>query len=154
MQNIKKLTLIIITGLLSVFLISAVSMLSFSYSQVNINSTGPSPIPSNTSSQTIDSLRLLITKRVGNVVTVPPRGLGSSDAFCHSDERITGGGYGSSSSGVRAKDVQIVTLGGDEDIDRDVQLVGGEKWRVNAYNDSPNENVQLVAQVYCAKLIR
>jgi len=49
---------------------------------------------------------VIITKRLGNVVTIPPRGLGSNNAFCHLDERITGGGYGSSSPGVRSKDEQ------------------------------------------------
>ena len=58
----------------------------------------------------IDSPQLLITKRLGNSVTIPPGGLKSSDAYCQLDERITGGGYGSSSPGVRAKDVQIVQL--------------------------------------------
>lgn len=124
---------------LSVFLLGTQAILSFSYG----SKAGPGPTPTPAPNPAIDSPQLLITKRLGNSVTIPPGGLKSSDAYCQSDERITGGGYGSSSPGVRAKDVQIVQLEG-----------GKEKWRANAYNDDPTQSVQLRAQVYCGKLIK
>jgi hypothetical protein len=80
--------------------------------------------------------QLQVTRRDGNRVTILPGQLGSSDAFCNSDEVMLGGGYGSSSPGVRAKDVQIVV--GDP-----------PKWRVNAYNHHASRNV--VAHTYCGK---
>jgi hypothetical protein len=128
--------ILLIVGL-SFFLLSGVTILSSSYG----TKVGPTPTPA--PNPAIDSPQLLITKRLGNTVTIPPGKLSSSDAYCQSDESITGGGYGSSSPGVRAKDVQIVKLEG-----------GKEKWRVNAYNDDPSLSVTLRAQVYCGKLIK
>ena len=112
---------------LSVFLLGTQSH-SFHFLTAVKLGLGPTPTPA--PNPAIDSPQLLITKRLGNSVTIPPGGLKSSDAYCQSDERITGGGYGSSSPGVRAKDVQIVQLEG-----------GKEKWRVNAYNDDPTQSV-------------
>lgn len=127
-------------------LLGILTVLSHSYA----SKAGPGPTPGPTPNQpAIDSPQLLIVKRLGNLVSVPPGQLRSSDAFCQPDERITGGGYTSSSPGVTAKDVQIVTINPGNN----VQLVGGEKWRVNAYNNDPSQNVQFRAQVYCGKLI-
>lgn len=131
-------TILLIVGL-SVILLGTQAFVSSSYG----SKAGPGPTPTPAPNPAIDSPQLLITKRFGETVTIPPGGLSSSDAFCQSDEKITGGGYGSSSPGVRAKDVQIVKLEG-----------GKEKWRVNAYNDDPTQSVQLRAQVYCGKLIK
>ena len=144
--SLLEKTILLIVGL-SFFLLSVLTILSYSYAIKEGASPTPTPAPG---PPAIDSPQLLITKRFGNLVTIPPGGLSSSDAFCQLDERITGGGYGSSSPGVRVKDAQIVT----KVTDNNVQLVGGEKWRINAYNDDPSQSVQLRAQVYCGKLIK
>jgi len=135
-SSVEK-TILLIVGL-AVFLLGTQAFVSSSYG----SKAGPGPNPTPAPNPAIDSSQLLITKRFGNTVTIPPGKLSSSDASCQSDESITGGGYGSSSPGVRAKDVQIVKLEG-----------GKEKWRVNAYNDDPTQSVTLRAQVYCGKLI-
>lgn len=141
-----KISILLIVCL-ALFMFSMVTILSYSHAAPL--DPGSTPIPSS-DPPAIDSPQLLITKRLGNSVTVPPGQLRSSDAFCKSDEMITGGGYGSSSPGVTAKDVQIVTI----DPGNNVQLKGGEKWRVNAYNNDPSQSVNFRAQVYCAKLIK
>jgi hypothetical protein len=101
----------------------------------------------------IETPRLLITKRIADSTTIPPGGLRTSNVQCNADEIITGGGYVSSSSGVRVKDADPITAGGDDDVLIDVTLEGGEMWHVNGFNDHADQSVTFRALVFCGKLV-